>query len=116
MIYIIVKIITGIALMFSPADADQTSEKNKFEIVLKLAGDTLIITTIQNAINECSERNGGVVHFTSGTYRTGTLMLINNLALKLDKGALIKGNDKYSDYKNDVSIYGRDLTDIAGYL
>jgi hypothetical protein len=73
----------------------------------------LMTETIQQAINTCAEKGGGVVHFSTGTYLSGGIQLKSKVTLKFEKGAILKGSDKYADYKNDAFIFGKDLSDIA---
>ncbi|HZY26272.1 MAG TPA: glycosyl hydrolase family 28 protein, partial [Bacteroidales bacterium] len=37
----------------------------------------------------------------------------NNVVLQLDKGSVLRGSDKYEDYKKDAFIYGKDLSDFT---
>mgnify|MGYP000226287436 CR=1 FL=1 len=78
------------------------------------SGQTGLITNlIQKAIDSCAANGGGTVRFPAGTYVTGGIQLRSNVTLQLDKGAILQGSDKYSDYKNDAFIYGKDLSNIA---
>ena len=73
----------------------------------------LMTQTIQNAINSCSEKGGGVVLFPSGNYISGGLELKSKVTLQFEKGAILQGSDKYADYKNDAFIFGKDLTEYC---
>ncbi len=73
----------------------------------------LITETIQKAIDSCSAEGGGDVIFPAGTYLTGGIRLRSNVTLRLEKGSVLQGSDKYADYKNDAFIFGEDLSDIA---
>ena len=73
----------------------------------------LMTQTIQNAIDSCAGKGGGVVLFSPGTYLSGGIQLKSNITLQFDKGAILQGSDKYADYKNDAFIFGKDLSDIA---
>jgi len=73
----------------------------------------LMTQTIQNAIDSCAGKGGGVILFSSGTYLSGGIQLKSNITLQFDKGALLRGSDKYADYKDDAFIFGKDLSDIA---
>ena len=78
------------------------------------SGQTGLITKIiQKAIDSCAANGGGTVLFPAGTYLTGGIQLKSNVTLQLDKGAILQGSDKYTDYKNDAFIYGKDLSNIA---
>ena len=73
----------------------------------------LMTQTIQNAIDSCAGKGGGVVLFSPGTYLSGGIQLKSNITLQFDKGALLQGSDKYADYENDAFIFGKDLSKIA---
>lgn len=90
-----------------------TDVKNNREILLKPEGETLMTNIIQQAVDKCADEGGGTVHFTKGTYLSGTIMLKSKVSLQLDKGVLLQGSDKYSDYKKDAFIYGKDLSEIT---
>ncbi len=85
----------------------------KTEIILKPAGSALMTEIIQQAVDKCDSEGGGIVHFTQGTYFSGTIMLKSKVTLQLDKGVLLQGSDKYTDYRNDAFFYGKDLSDIT---
>ena len=53
--------------------------------------------------------------FVAGTYLSGGIELKNNVTLQLEKGAVLLGSDKYTDYnpKHDAFIYGENLSNIA---
>jgi len=65
-------------------------------------GITENAASIQRAIDAASAAGGGVVLFPPGEYRTGTIFLKNNVTLRLDKGATIKGTPDYSLYPADI--------------
>ncbi len=62
-------------------------------------GKTLNTTVIQSAIDSCSSSGGGTVHFSAGTWLTGTLLLKNNVTLNLDKDATLLGSTDIKDYQ-----------------
>lgn len=87
--------------------------KDRFEITLKPEPGSLMTRAIQDAIDQCSGKGGGIVRFTPGTYNSGTIELRDNITLVLEEGALLKGSDSYTDYRNDAFIYGKDLKGIG---
>ncbi|HBZ20744.1 MAG TPA: hypothetical protein DEO60_06435 [Bacteroidales bacterium] len=91
---------------------DQTKARASCEITLIPSGYELITARINEAINKCSKEKGGTVRFTPGVYYTGTVQLKSNITLVIEKGAIIRGSDKYSDYSNDAFFFGKDLNDI----
>ncbi len=90
-----------------------SNKKKPVRIFLKPEENSLSTKEIQLAIDSCSGEGGGVIHFMPGTYLTGTINLRNNIALFLEKGVIIQGSDKYSDYTNDSFFFGKDLSDIT---
>lgn len=99
----------GIAILLgSPCFAKETT----FSIELKTQAG-LMTEIIQNAINFCEEKGGGTVSFLTGTYLCGGIELKSKVTLKFEKGTILQGSDKYSDYQNDTFIFGKDLSDIA---
>jgi polygalacturonase len=84
------------------AGAHHLPEKNKiFEVTAYGAindGKTLNTKFIQNAIDDCSARGGGIVTFTPGKYLTGAIYLKQNIQLRIDKGVEILGSQNIDDY------------------
>jgi hypothetical protein len=114
MITVLSRLLINIIFLISSGNLSGTlSEEKKIEVVLKPGGASLMTDIIQQAIDKCSGEGGGLIRFTEGTYYSGTIQLRNNITLHLDKGALIMGSDKYSDYKNDAFFFGRDLSHIS---
>lgn len=85
----------------------------KTRITIKPNQVGLITGIIQKAIDSCAAAGGGEVIFPAGNFLCGGIELKSNVTLKLNKGALLQGSDKYDDYKNDAFIYGKDLSDIT---
>ncbi len=88
-------------------------DKKPIQIILVPQQGALMNEPIQKAIDSCAEKGGGTVIFSSGTYLSGGIELKNKVRLQFKKGAILQGSDKYSDYKNDAFIFGKDLSDIA---
>ncbi|MDP0495467.1 MAG: glycosyl hydrolase family 28 protein [Verrucomicrobiota bacterium JB024] len=61
-------------------------------------GKTLNTTAIQAAIDAVAESGGGTLLVPPGHYVTGTLVLKNNLTLRLEPGAVIVGSSNPDDY------------------
>ena len=53
-------------------------------------GQTLDTPAINAAIEAAAATGGGTVHFSAGTYLSGSIRLTNNIALYLDQGATIE--------------------------
>lgn len=107
------RIIIIIILSFAILIGSQSFAK-KAEFSVKLNVEAGLMTeTIQKAINSCAEKGGGVVILSAGTYLCGGIELKSNVTLRLEKGAILQGSDKYADYKNDALIFGKDLSNIV---
>lgn len=88
--------------------------QSKDRFLIQLKPETGLLTqTIQTAINLCAEKGGGMVLFPAGKYISGGLELKSKVTLQLEKGAILQGSDRYTDYKNDAFIYGKDISNIA---
>jgi hypothetical protein len=63
-------------------------------------GDGIALDTaaINAAIQECHSRGGGTVVIEAGTYRCGTVRLLDNISLKLEPGATLLGSENLADY------------------
>ncbi len=61
-------------------------------------GQKLDTSAINAAIQACHSRGGGTVVFDAGTYRTGTIRLLDNITLKLEPGSTILGSFDLHDY------------------
>ncbi len=65
---------------------------------------------IQKAIDDCASNGGGIVSFKPGTYVTGSIFIKSNVNLRIDKGVLILGSTKFSDYPEiDTRIAGIEM-------
>ena len=90
-----------------------SGQQKPLEITLKPNSGSLMTDSIQFAIDKCAKLGGGLINFTEGTYFSGTLQLKSNVTLQFDKGSILRGSDKYSDYKNDAFVFGNNLSDIV---
>jgi len=73
-------------------------------------GKTLATSSIQQAIDACAGRGGGVVSFKPGTYLTGAIFIKSNVSLVIDKGVLIRGSTHFEDYPEiDTRIAGIEM-------
>ena len=61
-------------------------------------GALLNTNAINAAVADCNKRGGGTVVVDSGTYRTGTIRLLDNITLKLEPGSTILGSEDLADY------------------
>ena len=62
--------------------------------------DMITVNTIyiQQAIDDCALKGGGIVSFKPGTYVTGSLFIKTNVQLNIDKGVLLLGSQNFADY------------------
>ena len=67
----------------------------------------------QKAIDACAQAGGGTVYLPSGTFRTGTLVLKNNVTLHLSAGATLSGSRDIADYPQPHLLYALDAENIA---
>jgi hypothetical protein len=79
------------------------SESDHFFSVRSFAatgdGKTMDTTSIQRAIEACTQSGGGTVYVAPGTYLTGTIVLKSNVNFHLESGATILGSKDLADYK-----------------
>ncbi|UOG73281.1 glycoside hydrolase family 28 protein [Hymenobacter tibetensis] len=80
----------------------------------------------QKAIDECSQKGGGVVLVPRGQWLTGPIEMRSNVNLHVAAGALVQFSDNRADYKlhktnwegldavrNQALIYGKNLENVA---
>ncbi len=69
--------------------------------------DSITVNTkaIQNAIDACSEKGGGVVLFSKGGYVTGTIRLKSGVMLEVSEQAKILGSTNISDYPEKIEEF-----------
>ena len=61
-------------------------------------GVTKDTAAIQAAIDSCSQKGGGTVQLTAGTYLSAPIVLKSNITLQLDKGATLLGSADHAEY------------------
>jgi polygalacturonase len=64
-------------------------------------GATVNTVAIQKAIDECT-KTGGTVVVSNGVFITGTIYLKDNVLLKIEAGATLKGSGNIADYTTDT--------------
>ena len=73
-------------------------------------GKTISTKAIQQAIDACAAKGGGIVKFKPGSYVTGSIFLKKNVNLQIDKDVLILGSENFSDYPEiDTRIAGIEM-------
>src|SRR5260370_7641324 len=53
----------------------------------------------RKAITSCRDNGGGQVVVPAGTFLTGPIELTSDMALVLEKGAVIRGSENFKDYE-----------------
>ena len=98
---------------YLPARADaSTPTWNVRDSGAKGDGLTLDTLPIQQTIDNCSSKGGGIVDFPPGSYLIGTLYLKSNVTLNLRAQAEIVGTTHLDQYGSDTGIspyYPEDL-------
>ena len=64
-------------------------------------GTTLNTRSIQSAIDDCAAHGGGRVTVPAGVFKTGTIMLKDNIELHLMAGAVLLGSERMEDYNSE---------------
>ena len=73
-------------------------------------GKTLNTKAIQNAIDACAAKGGGIVTFDPGAYLTGSIFLKQGVHLHIDAGVEILGSQDISDYPQiDTRVAGIEM-------
>ena len=91
-------------------------------------GITLCTSAINSAIADCSTNGGGRVVIPAGVFKSGTILMKNNVELHLEMGSTLLGSGNNSDYPQQPQpeyrthldsegwyalIYGEGLSNIA---
>lgn len=115
-----------IAFLLSASAGAQTYNITDFGAIGD--GRTINTSAIQKAVDSCNAGGGGTVLVPVGTFISGTIQMFSNIDLHLEKGAVLKGSDKVSDYylhgkkvgliytenSNNISITGDGDIDGSG--
>jgi polygalacturonase len=73
-------------------------------------GKTLNTKAIQNAIDACAAKGGGIVAFEPGIYLTGSIFLKQGVHLRIDKDVEIRGSQDITDYPEiDTRVAGIEM-------
>ena len=79
------------------AEAAQTWEPRQFNA--KGDGVTLDTEAFTSAISAANHAGGGIVRVTKGVYLIGTIDLLSNVTLQIDKDARLLGSPRIADYR-----------------
>jgi polygalacturonase len=61
-------------------------------------GQTLATASIQRAIDACAAAGGGIVLLPRGTFLSGTLVLKDNVTLRIAPGAVLRASPRIADF------------------
>jgi hypothetical protein len=86
---------TGLA-----AESDRPTDCAVHAYGAKGDGITKDTEALNAAIRDCHSRGGGTVVLSAGTYRSGTVRLLDNITLKLEPGSVLLGSDDLADYSH----------------
>lgn len=107
---------TGSAKMEWVAKAGAHSsptKKTEFKVnAYGAVNDSTALNTkaIQQTIDVCAAKGGGIVTFAPGKYLTGSVFLKKDVQLRLDKGVELKGSQDINDYPEiDTRIAGIEM-------
>jgi len=73
-------------------------------------GKSLCTTSIQKAIDACSQSGGGTVYLPAGTFLSGTIYFKSGVTLRLAAGSTLLGSKDLKDYPPTVQAF-RSYTD-----
>lgn len=73
-------------------------------------------TAIQNAVDACHKAGGGMVLVPAGLYKSGTIILKDNVELHLASGAQLVASADYKDFKVFPKTNYRSLKDAGGWV
>jgi len=76
----------------------------------KSGGKTLCTTSIQKAIDTCSQSGGGTVYLPPGTFLSGTIYFKTGVTLRLAAGCTLLGSKDLKEYPPTVQAF-RSYTD-----
>jgi polygalacturonase len=76
-------------------------------------GKTSDTIAIQRAIDACSQQGGGIVEFPAGQFISGTILLKDNVTIRLDAQATLLGSLNIEDYKNIDSFLSGNGADFG---
>ena len=76
-----------------------TSVYNVLDFGARGNGKFINTDAFDHAIKRCSANGGGTVLVPPGNYISGTIVLLSNVNLHLEPGAVIRGSDDTTDYR-----------------
>jgi polygalacturonase len=93
--------ISGISLATRPwvREAGAESVYDVRQYGAKGDGRSKNTEAIQRAVDECTSAGGGTVYLSPGVYLSGTVVLKENVTLRLESGATLLGSTDLADYR-----------------
>jgi polygalacturonase len=91
-------ILSGIIAISAIACHNQTTSFNILDFGATGDGKTMNTKAINKAVGKCNGKGGGTVVIPAGTFVSGTIVLLSNVNLHLDPGAILIGSKDTSDY------------------
>ena len=95
--YILVWFIT-VNTTYGRPETDSLSIYNPIDYGAVPDGKSLCTRAIQQAIDLCSEKGGGTVQLSNGSYLTGSIFLKSNVQLVIREDAVMLGSTNLKDY------------------
>lgn len=100
------------------AIASSWTDNRDFDITrFGAVSDTTKLSTaaINRAIEACSHAGGGRVVIPAGHYKSGTITLLDNVELYLQRGAVLYGSTQHADYPRQRQPRYRSQKDAGGW-
>jgi polygalacturonase len=79
-------------------------------------GITLCTESINKAITTCAEKGGGTVIIPHGKYKSGTIVLKDNVNLHLEIGAILLASTNHNDFPRQPQPEYRSQKDTGGWF
>lgn len=114
-------IINRIALIFlliagwSLSGFSQRSSFNVMDFGAVNDGVTICTDAFNKAITACSENGGGTVIVPSGTFKSGTIQMKDNVELHLEIGSTLLASTKHEDFPRQTQPEYRSYVDRGGW-
>lgn len=101
----------GIILLLIGSCSRLRTSFNILDYGAKGDGTTMNTKAINEAVRKCNEKGGGTVLVPPGKFVTGTIVLLSNVNLSLDPGAVLIGSNDTLDYlKMSTTLFNEGYT------
>jgi polygalacturonase len=78
-------------------------------------GETLCTNAINSAITKCTENGGGIVLIPVGIFKSGTILMKNNVELHLEMGATLLASGDQKDFPRQPQPAFQTHLDVEGW-